>query len=481
MTGPAHATGDSGGGLLTAGLIATLAWLPIPLGSNRPWSGWLMVALAAGLLGAWASRAVRGRPLGAQALRSSSVALGLLALWVAVTALGAVALPQWLVAALAPASLAAHAEAAGALETTVRPSLAVEPGAALVQAARGAACVALLVVAAVVAGTRRALAIVATAMVAVGTLEAGYAVLAHLARGAHGLWDPGWTGDAPTGTYATGTYVNRNHLAGLLELTLGLTLGLLAAGIGAVPATLRGILRASGTPTVALWAAAVVQGTALVLTASRGAVLALLAATATVTLLVLGPRGARRALVALGTVGLIAVLTLGAERLTGKLAEQGLGSNRPALAAVTSQMFLANPWVGWGAGSFHAVFPAFRGPELGTAAYDHAHNDYLQLLAEQGLAGALPLLTAVALVLALLARGARARRDPLGRGVATGALIGCTALALHGLVDFNFRIPANAAWFFALLGLGLGAVTRPGHRSPVSHGGTTPADPGGST
>ena len=40
-----------------------------------------------------------------------------------------------------------------------------------------------------------------------------------------------------------------------------------------------------------------------------------------------------------------------------------------------------------------------------------------------------------------------------------GVNVATTALLIHGLVDFNFHIPANAAYFFVLLGLGMAATS----------------------
>jgi hypothetical protein len=81
-----------------------------------------------------------------------------------------------------------------------------------------------------------------------------------------------------------------------------------------------------------------------------------------------------------------------------------------------------------------------------------AHNDYLQVLIDAGAVGA----GLVAALLAIVLRGAlaRASRSPLELGL-FGALLG---LALHGLVDFNGQIPANAATWIALAAL---AVERP--------------------
>jgi len=47
----------------------------------------------------------------------------------------------------------------------------------------------------------------------------------------------------------------------------------------------------------------------------------------------------------------------------------------------------AHPIFGFGLGSFQAAFPAFKSPLLGQATWNHAHNEYLELIFETGLAG----------------------------------------------------------------------------------------------
>jgi hypothetical protein len=41
------------------------------------------------------------------------------------------------------------------------------------------------------------------------------------------------------------------------------------------------------------------------------------------------------------------------------------------------------------------------------------------------------------------------------RGTLFAAIAGCVSLLVHGLVDFNLQIPANAVYFVVLVGLGL--------------------------
>jgi O-antigen ligase len=98
------------------------------------------------------------------------------------------------------------------------------------------------------------------------------------------------------------------------------------------------------------------------------------------------------------------------------------------------------------------VFPAFSSPEV-RLHYTHAHNDLLQLVAESGLPALVLLATVLLTLSGAVVRGLRGTCDAL----ATGAAFGLAALLVHGLVDFNFHIPANAAIAAVLAGVVFGA------------------------
>jgi O-antigen ligase len=113
------------------------------------------------------------------------------------------------------------------------------------------------------------------------------------------------------------------------------------------------------------------------------------------------------------------------------------------------RMFAAHPFLGSGLGTFATTFPRYR------VFYDgfvinHAHDDYLELLLETGLAG---FAAAVWFILPLYREGIRnfrvARYVPAAT-MSVAALAGCSGLLAHSFVDFNLHIPANAALFYVL-------------------------------
>jgi O-antigen ligase len=115
-----------------------------------------------------------------------------------------------------------------------------------------------------------------------------------------------------------------------------------------------------------------------------------------------------------------------------------------------------SPLVGTGLGSFHDALPRVKRVH-GVQRIEHAENEYVEVLADTGVAGLGLALAGAGLLFAR--SGAAVRRSPpVTRGLAMGALAGLTALAVHSLVDFDLRIPSNAALAAVLAAAAAGAV-----------------------
>ncbi|HSD28353.1 MAG TPA: O-antigen ligase family protein, partial [Vicinamibacteria bacterium] len=104
----------------------------------------------------------------------------------------------------------------------------------------------------------------------------------------------------------------------------------------------------------------------------------------------------------------------------------------------------SSPVLGHGLGSFHDAYPRFKhGHEI--VRVEHAENDYVETLAETGGTGLALALLGAAFLLAAAGRGLANAPDRAVRGIGTGAVAALAALAVHSVVDFNLRIPSNAA------------------------------------
>lgn len=113
---------------------------------------------------------------------------------------------------------------------------------------------------------------------------------------------------------------------------------------------------------------------------------------------------------------------------------------------------LERPFLGHGLGSFEEVFRAFVSLEASSAEWTAAHNSYLGVIFELGAPAALLMFAAIGLIVLKIARGVKERRRNWEFPAA--ALASAVAAGLHALFDFSLEIPAVAALFTVMLGLG---------------------------
>ena len=103
-------------------------------------------------------------------------------------------------------------------------------------------------------------------------------------------------------------------------------------------------------------------------------------------------------------------------------------------------------------GSFVAAYPPYQ-TEVSDLVTEHAHNDYVEALAETGLAGGVLILAALALFIPAAFGNPAVQLKAEAGWMQLGAAIACCGLFIHSFVDFNLHIPANAAWFAFCAGL----------------------------
>jgi O-antigen ligase len=264
---------------------------------------------------------------------------------------------------------------------------------------------------------------------------------------------------------ATGTFVNRNHYAGWLALCLAVGIGLMLADLddeGDEGRSWRARLRALVSATLSrkgpLRIALVLVVVGIVLSRSRMGNFAMVVSlnAGFLALFLLRRRvGGGIGLLFASLLAVDLVLAgsfFGLDEVAERLRQtNAMAETRDEVAVLVLGMIADHPWLGTGPGTFYAAFPAYRDETI-TGFYRHAHNDYLQFLAERGVPGVLPLLGVVALALRN-AVGALRRRSALARGLGFAVVMATVYTALHALVDFNLQITANGWLFAAVLGL----------------------------
>ena len=441
---------------------ALLVWAPIPLGSNRAWAWGVLEASAFILLALWLVLWAGGRVRATEALRGAWLAWILLGFWLAVQAVDVVPMPESVVSALSPAAARAHALASdlGIAQPTI--TLSIDPEASRVSLLKSLAYAAIFFLALALLSRRSRILVLARVLVYAAVANAVYAVLMHLAGGTEE-----WFGTLIShGDSASGTYANRNHFAGYLEMSLALGIGLLIAGLSDRKADtwkkfLRQTLEWILSPRMVLRLALCVLVIALTTTHSRMGNTAFFA-----SLLVAGAIGialsrhaTRNTVILLASLVAIDLFIVGswfgveklAQRLEATTASDVQVREEPAAYAVP--LIRDYAMFGSGPGSFHVAFPRYR-PATVVNFYDYTHNDYVQLASESGIPAFLALGAFVALCLAAALRAQWRRRDPLMRGMSFACIMGVAAILIHSWVDFNLQIPANAALFMLLLALG---------------------------
>ena len=275
---------------------------------------------------------------------------------------------------------------------------------------------------------------------------------------------------------ATGTFVNRNHLATMLAMMLPVLVGLIAYDMR----RRRNGHREPGANVVSrrvlVFGSAVVVLLGLAFTYSRaGIATALVGLAAASTLLVRARAGRAHANLIVGALivaGVVLAALIGLAPILERFEPVSLrmsGDGRLALYAATLRAGIEFLPFGSGLSTFADVFPRFQGGVFG-GYIDYAHNDYLQLLMEIGLAG---IVVVALLLVAYAARMGELLRRQSARSftvLQVAAGIGLLPAILHAMFDFSLHMPANAMWFATLAGVMLhpGVSDRPGARAGAS-------------
>ena len=153
---------------------------------------------------------------------------------------------------------------------------------------------------------------------------------------------------------------------------------------------------------------------------------------------VLRDRRWRRVAMATALV-VIPVAIVAAPAVLARVGAPGDGG-RGSYAAAGMRMFEDSPLLGIGTGTYAAQRAAYTEPGEIDFYVNHAHNIYVQTLAEMGVVGALAGVIAIISVSLLVVRGLRAA-DPSRRRWAWAALFGLVYLACNSLLDFYANMP----------------------------------------
>jgi len=299
------------------------------------------------------------------------------------------------------------------------------------------------------AGLIRILAVVAT-------LEALYGLIQALVPGTGVLWiDSAYPG------CSTGTYINRNHFAGFIEMIWPLVLGY-TLSMGTWTRDRTKLIFSSDRLNLQLLfvLAIIIMLLALLFSRSRGGIiggtigwltfLGLVQATNQGLPLILR--------IMLGVIVSFLVLygfAMGFAPIIERFLIIGVNDGRLDLWQYGFAIFKDHPF-GIGLGNTPAVLPVYRVSDISDLRQVYLHNDFLQLLVETGFPGFLAIVGGGFAFLwksILQLKRLAPHREGFRYFIAIGALSGLISIIVHSFFDFNLQIPANCFYFVMLIGI----------------------------
>lgn len=265
-----------------------------------------------------------------------------------------------------------------------------------------------------------------------------------------------------------GQFINKNHFAFMMEMALGLILGILVGG-----GVRRDLWAISFAAVIPIWLA-------LILSLSRGGIFSMIGQLIFIGLLFpsVNYQGAganstdemdgwfRRLsrslwaravlLICLLLVVAFSILHVGGDPLATSLSTVGseieagqIGTSRLDIWKATGRLIKDYPVAGVGFGGYFAAIATYH-QGSGVETPQEAHNDYLELLASGGI---IAVALGIWFVIEFIKSARRHLRsvDPFRRAVCFGALAGIVSVAIHSIVDFGLHITVNALVFTALV------------------------------
>lgn len=268
---------------------------------------------------------------------------------------------------------------------------------------------------------------------------------------------------------AFGPFVNRNHFAGWMLMTASLTAGCLCSLLVSSPRRVRHSWRewfavlasAADNRVLFLSCALTVMTLSIVWTLSRSGIAAFAAATAILSERIFArTRGVRRFATLAFLVAIIpfALLWRGLDTVSDWYSHTNTLQWRFQLWHDTAAIVRDFPWFGTGLDTYGVSTLLYPMTDPRTHAIE-AHNDYVQILSEGGVALALAAVFAAwQLARAIHSAFAESQTSSL-YWIRVGATVGLLGIAVQELSDFSLQMPGNAVLFCILAAIAM-------HRAP---------------
>ncbi len=258
----------------------------------------------------------------------------------------------------------------------------------------------------------------------------------------------------------TGTFINRNAFAGYLLMVIPLSMGyLFSREPHQMGHPMGWRLRLSSLDGKSLLIAfgIVLMILSLLFSASRMGIASLLLSFSLISLLFRNPEGGKRLSrpsILILSLALLWAAWVGLDAVISRFFTTSESfEDRWTIWVNTFRIIKDYPLFGTGLGTLVQVFPMYRSFHI-RGLVTHAENDFLQLIAEDGLLGIglLGILFFYLFYCGVSGIRSLSFRDPK-RYIGMGGIVGILALMFHSLVERNIQIPANAFLYTFLWGI----------------------------
>lgn len=246
-----------------------------------------------------------------------------------------------------------------------------------------------------------------------------------------------------------GSFVNRHDFAAVIEMLIALPLGMVLSG------SVRADKRLLYLVAVAL------MGTSMLLSGSRGGLIALIAEILLLVIITTRSRGTKGIILKGGLSILLLLSAVGGAIFVGgdtsltRFAESAtsddITSSRTQIWTNTVKLIGDSLPLGAGIGAYAQAYTKVDSAS-GFERVEQAHNDYLQVVADAGVVG---FVLGGLFLFWFFREGLRNSKteNRSRRGIAAGAFAGCFAILVHSAFDFVLHITAISVMFLAVLAI----------------------------
>ena len=264
-----------------------------------------------------------------------------------------------------------------------------------------------------------------------------------------------------------GPYINRNHFAGYMEMAMPLSAGMLlyrSSSMGRshhkqrLHRRIASFVGTSQFPKMAAWSLAVlILAGAVFMTLSRGGIIAMSASMVLLIALARTRRSLKKKVILLVMVGLViffSVVIASWDKIAGRFEDLADTAKVQRLDVWTDAAGIIRefPAMGTGFGTFKSIYQGYQ-TKYPVLQFEHAENDYIELVTDCGLAGLIVIGCMVAVYMTTLVKAWQRRHDLFVKCIVTGGIGSSVAIAIHSFTDFNTRIPGNAMLLTVILAM----------------------------